>query len=156
MTLVGMLLGMAFIRLAASWQPLIWAAFWALTALHVWANVRAMRCLRITGINQARAALLLRHYLCQVGWVARCLPAACHQVPILACPLASAVCLLPPACCQVPFLPVCLQHLRACLQHECCALSGTQSCQAGARTAVVQHSTVFHITMPLQLCRARR
>ncbi|KAL4421380.1 hypothetical protein ABPG75_010671 [Micractinium tetrahymenae] len=64
-TLVGMVLGMVLIRLAAGHPALTWAAFWALTAVHVWANVRAMRCLRITGINQARLGLLLRHYLCQ-------------------------------------------------------------------------------------------
>ncbi|EFN54602.1 hypothetical protein CHLNCDRAFT_135084 [Chlorella variabilis] len=62
-TLVGMVLGMAFIRAAHGLEPLIWSAFWALTALHVWANVRAMRCLRIASLNQARLGLLLRHYL---------------------------------------------------------------------------------------------
>lgn len=67
MTLVGMVLGMALIRLAAGRPALTWAAFWTLTAVHVWANVRAMRCLRIAGINQPRLGLLLRHYLRQVG-----------------------------------------------------------------------------------------
>jgi hypothetical protein len=58
-----MVLGMAFLRLAHGMQPLIWTAFWALTAVHVWANVKAMRCLRISSLNQARTQLLLRHYL---------------------------------------------------------------------------------------------
>ena len=66
MTLVGMVLGMGFIRLAAGRQPLVWAAFWLLTALHVWANVRAMRCLRVHTVNQARLGLLLRHHLATV------------------------------------------------------------------------------------------
>ena len=61
-----MLLGMALLRLAVGRPLLTWAAFWALTWLHVWANVRAMRCLRITGLNQARLGLLLRHWLCEV------------------------------------------------------------------------------------------
>ncbi len=73
-TLVGMVLGMAFLRLAHGMQPLIWAAFWALTAVHVWANVRAMRCLRISSLNQARTQLLLRHYLRTVC------PLECHQL----------------------------------------------------------------------------
>ena len=52
-----MQLGMALLRAAAGAHPaLVWAAFWALTALHVWANVRAMRCLCIARLNQARAA----------------------------------------------------------------------------------------------------
>jgi hypothetical protein len=62
-----MALGMALLRAAAGLQPLLWAAFAALTALHVWANVRAMRCLCIASLNQARCGLLLRHYLSQVG-----------------------------------------------------------------------------------------
>lgn len=66
MTLLGMLLGMGLLHFAAGTQTLLWAAFCALTVLHVWANVRAMRCLRITSLNQARLGLLLRHYLCQV------------------------------------------------------------------------------------------
>ena len=65
-TLIGMVLGMALIRLAAGLQPAVWAAFWALTAVHVWANVRAMRCLRVTSLNQARLGALLQHYLCTV------------------------------------------------------------------------------------------
>lgn len=79
MTLIGMALGMALLRLAAGAPALAWVAFWALTALHVWANVRAMRCLRICSLNQARLALLLSHYLRTVrrglwGWVGRLWP----------------------------------------------------------------------------------
>jgi hypothetical protein len=66
-TLLGMLLGMALLRCAAGASFLLWAAFWALTALHVWANVRAMRCLRVTSLNQARLGRLLRGYLCSVS-----------------------------------------------------------------------------------------
>ena len=111
MTLVGMLLGMAFLRLAASWQPLVWAAFWALTALHVWANVRAMRCLLITGINQARAGLLLRHYLCQVGGPAA-VSARC-QVPVLARLLAAR------GCCALPGTAASMRA--ACCCSRCCS-----------------------------------
>ena len=74
MSLVGMLLGMAVIRLASGAQPLIWACFLGLTVVHLWANVRAMRCLHIASINQPRLTLLLRAFLERVrggaggGW----------------------------------------------------------------------------------------
>ena len=72
-----MVCGMGFIRLASGSQPLIWAAFWLLTAIHVWANVRAMRCLCIHGLNQARLGLLLRHYLATVSVVLCCAVLCC-------------------------------------------------------------------------------
>lgn len=75
MTLVGMVLGMALVRVAASWRSLVWAAFLALTALHVYANVRAMRCLHMTSLNAARLGMLLRRYLCTVRGRLGCLPA---------------------------------------------------------------------------------
>ena len=50
----------------------------ALTALHVYANVRAMRCLHMTSINAARLGLLLRHYLVTVCCAAlRCAALRC-------------------------------------------------------------------------------
>ena len=44
----------------------IWAAFLLLTALHIYANVRAVRSLRLTSLNAPRLQLLLTHALRQV------------------------------------------------------------------------------------------
>lgn len=41
----------------------IWGIFIALTALHIFANVRAMRCLQLRSLNRPRLALLLRTYM---------------------------------------------------------------------------------------------
>ena len=55
-TLLGMILGMALLRAAAHWGPLVsWASFAALTALHVGANVAAVRSLRLRTVNPERA-----------------------------------------------------------------------------------------------------
>jgi len=43
-----------------------WVVFTLLTALHVWANVRAMRCLVLTSLNVPRLELLLSSHLSQV------------------------------------------------------------------------------------------
>ncbi len=48
-------------------QAVVWAAFLALTALHVLANVRAMRALRLRSLNCARLNVLLAHCLAQVA-----------------------------------------------------------------------------------------
>jgi hypothetical protein len=40
-----------------------WVIFTVLTALHVWANVRAMRCLVLTTLNVPRLELLLQSHL---------------------------------------------------------------------------------------------
>ena len=40
----------------------VWLVFLALTALHIFANVRAMRCLQLRSLNRPRLALLLRSY----------------------------------------------------------------------------------------------
>lgn len=95
-TLVGMMLGMGLIRAAAGWQPAIWLAFCLLTALHVAANVRAMRALRIVSLNAARLELLLAHFLRTVRASAaartRCMPAlparvgpSCARFRVCAC-----------------------------------------------------------------------
>lgn len=42
---------------------MIWGIFIALTALHIFANVRAMRCLQLRSLNRPRLALLLRTYM---------------------------------------------------------------------------------------------
>ncbi|KXZ54865.1 hypothetical protein GPECTOR_4g937 [Gonium pectorale] len=84
-TIVGMVLGMALTRLltpqhadpaagdgaAARSSPpagaaataAAWLVFLALTALHVAANVAALRCLLLHSLNQPRAEMLIRRYL---------------------------------------------------------------------------------------------
>lgn len=44
-----------------------WAFFLVLTWVHVWANIRALRCLVLSSLNQPRLRLLLQHYMAQVG-----------------------------------------------------------------------------------------
>ena len=89
-TLIGMVLGMAFTRAASSAGPLVvWAAFCLLTGVHVWANVRAMRCLRMTSLNRPRLHQLLRSYLC--SGAAPSPPAVAASEPLLAPPLARAL-----------------------------------------------------------------
>ncbi len=44
-----------------------WALFAALTWLHVYANIRAMRCLVLTSLNEPRLELLLEAYMEKVG-----------------------------------------------------------------------------------------
>ena len=61
-TLVGMLLGLAMLRAADGRAGATWALFLVLTALHVYANARAVRSLRLASLNRDRAALLLREY----------------------------------------------------------------------------------------------
>ena len=59
-------LGMAFTSHASSSLPLVWALFVALTTLHIYCNIRAMRCLCITSLNRTRLELLLRSFLTTV------------------------------------------------------------------------------------------
>lgn len=44
-----------------------WAVFLVLTYVHVWANIRALRCLVLSSLNQPRLNLLLQHYMDEVG-----------------------------------------------------------------------------------------
>jgi hypothetical protein len=44
-----------------------WAFFLVLTWVHVWANIRALRCLVLSSLNQPRLRLLLQYYMAQVG-----------------------------------------------------------------------------------------
>ncbi|KAG2490919.1 hypothetical protein HYH03_010832 [Edaphochlamys debaryana] len=89
-TIIGMVVGMAVTRLlnahphppaaldgaeadpsaaaaaaaaAARNAALAWLVFIALTVLHVWANVRAMRCLVLSSLNQPRLEILVDRYL---------------------------------------------------------------------------------------------
>jgi hypothetical protein len=41
----------------------IWGVFLFLTVFHIYANVRAVRTLRLTSLNCARLDVLLEHYL---------------------------------------------------------------------------------------------
>lgn len=43
-----------------------WVFFLVLTWVHVWANIRALRCLVLSSLNQPRLRLLLQHYIDQV------------------------------------------------------------------------------------------
>ncbi|KAG1655345.1 hypothetical protein FOA52_008860 [Chlamydomonas sp. UWO 241] len=58
-TALGMLLGIATTRLFSANVFAAWVLFSVLTAVHVWANVRAMRCLVLTSVNQPRLEGLL-------------------------------------------------------------------------------------------------
>lgn len=61
-TLIGLIVGMYFAKIANSSSVLIWISFALLTLLHVIANYNAVRCLRIPTINQQRASLLIDAY----------------------------------------------------------------------------------------------
>jgi len=45
----------------------VWAVFLALTALHIFANVRAVRALEVRTLNAARLEGLLAHYVATVS-----------------------------------------------------------------------------------------
>lgn len=59
-TLVGMLCGGLVLRAAAASVRLSWSVFALLTALHLAANARAMRALRLTLLNRTQLDVLLR------------------------------------------------------------------------------------------------
>ncbi len=61
-TLFGMILGLGLTRVAARNITAAWSAFIALTLLHVYANMRAMRCLCITRLNSERLDIILKKY----------------------------------------------------------------------------------------------
>jgi hypothetical protein len=44
-----------------------WAVFLVLTWVHVWANIRALRCLVLVSLNESRLQLLIQHYLTKVS-----------------------------------------------------------------------------------------
>lgn len=48
-----------------------WCFFLVLTWVHVWANIRALRCLVLSSLNQPRLKLLLQHYMAQVQGTAQ-------------------------------------------------------------------------------------
>ncbi|KAL3158045.1 hypothetical protein ABBQ32_011654 [Trebouxia sp. C0010 RCD-2024] len=58
-SLGGMLLGMAFTHAFNDVPWLIWVSFLSLTALHVYANIQAVRALTLTSLNPSRLQLLV-------------------------------------------------------------------------------------------------
>lgn len=66
-TLVGMLLGMAFLHISTGSSGVIWGGFLLLTGVHIYANVRAVRALRLSSLNAPRLQLLLSHALQHPG-----------------------------------------------------------------------------------------
>ncbi|GAB4822234.1 hypothetical protein N2152v2_009280 [Parachlorella kessleri] len=65
-TMVGMILGMGVIRLTAGSAMAAWTVFVLMTWLHIFANIRALRCLHMTSLNRPRLDLLLTHYWAKV------------------------------------------------------------------------------------------
>jgi hypothetical protein len=61
-TAIGMTLGILLTRVCAQHNLASWMCFLALTALHVWANIKAMRSLVLTSLNQPRLDVLLQTY----------------------------------------------------------------------------------------------
>ncbi|KAF6259262.1 vitamin B6 photo-protection and homoeostasis-domain-containing protein [Scenedesmus sp. NREL 46B-D3] len=60
--IIGSLLGMAVTQRMADNAAAAWLFFAVLTWLHVWANIRALRCLVLSSVNEPRLRLLLQHY----------------------------------------------------------------------------------------------
>lgn len=61
-SIIGSLLGMAFTQQLADHVLAAWAFFVVLTAVHIWANMRALRCLVLSSLNEPRLKLLLSNY----------------------------------------------------------------------------------------------
>ncbi|KAH7436708.1 hypothetical protein KP509_05G032200 [Ceratopteris richardii] len=62
-TLSGMLLGMLLAKLTSGNTVAIWLCFLALTGFHMFANYKAVRCLRLTSLNKDRVKIILKTYL---------------------------------------------------------------------------------------------
>lgn len=62
-TLAGLVLGWQAVDWLDGDLRLTWLVFGVLTAVHVWANVLAMRCLVLTSLDQQRAELCIAHFL---------------------------------------------------------------------------------------------
>lgn len=86
-TLLGMCVGLALGRLVQVAPYSVWPVFLALTALHVVANAKAVRSLRMTSLNRERTRLLLQHYSRTVRGSSQrfCACAACRHPPELSC-----------------------------------------------------------------------
>ena len=62
-TLAGLVLGWQAVDWLDGDLRLTWLVFGVLTAVHVWANVMAMRCLVLTSLDGQRADLCIAHFL---------------------------------------------------------------------------------------------
>ena len=62
-TLAGLVLGWQAVDWLDGDLRLTWLVFGALTAVHVWANLMAMRCLVLTSLDTQRADLCVTHFL---------------------------------------------------------------------------------------------
>ena len=62
-TLLGLLAGWQVVEALKGDLRLTWLTFVLLTAVHVWANVMAMRCLVLTALDRQRADLCIRHFI---------------------------------------------------------------------------------------------
>ena len=62
-TLAGLVLGWQAVDWLDGDLRLTWLVFGLLTAVHVWANVLAMRCLVLTSLDRQRANLCITHFL---------------------------------------------------------------------------------------------
>eukprot|EP00850_Spirogloea_muscicola_P009464 SM000053S17421 [mRNA] locus=s53:275306:278936:- [translate_table: standard] len=68
-TIAGMLLGIVVARVTGGSALPTWSCFLLLTAFHVYANYRAVRCLCLTSLNTERTKILLREYIARShGW----------------------------------------------------------------------------------------
>jgi len=61
--LVGLSLSYWFSKFANQSSRSIWVTFFSLTAFHVYANYRALRCLQLRTLNKSRLAVIVPHFL---------------------------------------------------------------------------------------------
>jgi hypothetical protein len=61
-TLIGLIVGSYFAKLANDSKECIWTAFFLLTALHFYANYEGVRCLRLPTLNSTRASMLVARF----------------------------------------------------------------------------------------------
>lgn len=62
-TLLGMIFGLGLTRLFSTLKSVAWIAVFSLTALHVYANMKALRALCLTKLNASRLDVILNAYL---------------------------------------------------------------------------------------------
>ena len=72
-TMVGMILGMMFTHVTDGHVAYSWLLFVLLTLLHIYANVKAMRCLVLHSLNPSRLELLLDTFLSKVWCMSACI-----------------------------------------------------------------------------------
>ncbi|XP_047332511.1 protein root UVB sensitive 3 isoform X2 [Impatiens glandulifera] len=62
-TMVGMALGMVLARFATGHPFVIWFSFLSLTIFHMYANYKAVKCLKLNTLNCERCSILLVHFM---------------------------------------------------------------------------------------------